>query len=359
MNRAILTTLLCTLAVMIFFIATSCSRPGIISGGSSGTPPAEPGNYIKIGGGSWQKIPQNKLIRGNLGIGVDQIDNLTVPIPANCQTVIYGYRLLPEEINALGTYFDTVRPFLSSSSGLDLAPAVITPADAFVPSLRSRVMHDNERAVRGDHSKTDTAKGYVVIEYQLPPSESGMYGVETIDLKVFFLKRPGGVAMPEAQSPPALPASVGELTRNVFYTNVKNVTLFETRWTHYTDAAIGDRVSFLIYTEMTNTSTDQTLVAQLTGQLGNNLQYIHQSAYVRKNNGDQQPMPDNWITGEHNLAVGLRIDPRQTVPVEITFDAWVEDDPSNPQNRLIRASATLQDTNSTATDTATITIEPR
>ena len=177
--------LLCLLVAATLFIATSCKS------GASQVLPKESGSYIKSGSGSWQKIPQNKLSAWPGSTAMNQVDNMAILIPANCQTITYGYRLLPEEINSLGTYSDNIRPVLRGNvCSMGLAPAVIVPADAsFVPAIPSLVKYNLDREVEGDQSKTDTANGYVIIEYQLPPSETGMYIMITISLDAVLLKR--------------------------------------------------------------------------------------------------------------------------------------------------------------------------
>lgn len=358
MQRITTVVLLCALAVMTLSITTlSCT--GKVLGGPN--IPREEGSYIDAGFGwksekeaPWRDICNmfvDPSITGTalIATGKDFEEGIVSASTISLQgsRIRLASRLTPSEKQ------------MSSMIALMVCDFQLYPLSRVDSSLYQTCeggcwgckQADMFTAVSADRS--DYEAGYTYIEIDnIPSSPTGWYSLHYAG-KMIFLRREGSSIPAATTQEVSPPAPVGELICNVFYMNVKNVTLSETRWTHYIDAAIGDRVSFLIYTELTNTSTDQTLAAQLTGHLGNNLQYIHQSAYFRKNNSDQKPMPDNWVTGEHNLAIGLQTDPQQTVPIEITFDARVGSDLSN-QLRVVGASAALEVTNNTETDDVNI-----
>ena len=138
-------------------------------------------------------------------------------------------------------------------------------------------------------------------------------------------KTVGGTAFPPViVIPPIIP--VDHLTTEVFYKNVKNITQADPKWTHYTTAKSGDHLSFLIYAELTNTSTANTLSAKLTDKLGTNLQYPiepEEWGHIRINNGAEMNLPEGWMNG-YNIPISPYLNPQKPVPVEITFEASVQ-----------------------------------
>ena len=361
MNKTIIVTLLCMVAVVVLFTATSCKNK--IFGGPD--IPQQAGVIFLDTGYGWKSESEVPWETGwwmginNFGFGPSP--DSQEPVDCNYKSVYESEGKMPLK----GSHIRIAYRFTDEDkrSGGFFSPgedAHLIPLWSFSKSGAPQVRPcDVKDKLLPTVNKSDTAGdkslGIVYLEFELPPSPVGVYQLFYSGNAVWLVKdlsATGGV--PAKIPPPEVtpPVPVGELICNVFYTNVKNVTRAETRWTHHTDAAIGDRVSFYIYMELANTSTDQTLIAHLTNQLGENLRYIDQSSYIRINNSGQQLMLDKWITE------GLypKIDPQHTVPVEITFDAWVVVDPSN-HLWVTSASATLQGVKSTATDAANINLE--
>lgn len=175
-------------------------------------------------------------------------------------------------------------------------------------------------------------------------------------------KDSGGVTFPPAPpTPPVIPLETKELIINIFYKNAKNPLQPEAKWSHYTDAAVGDKLSFLIYMELTNTSTDPTFAppAQLTDQLSKEFTYTPGSSYIRFNNAETlQQMDDNWITQGQSYTISIppNVNPQKPVPIEITFEAKLSTVPAD-QIRLTNNQATLKTPTAEVSDTAVITIK--
>lgn len=136
--------------------------------------------------------------------------------------------------------------------------------------------------------------------------------------------------LPQPTLPPVTPPiSGGYLQINQFYKNIRNQTKQEVKWSHYTTAKYGDTVSFLIYMELTNTSTDQDFGTTLTDNLEETLQYVSNSGQIKFNNGAPEPLNDGWINQNYLVTITSALNPQKPVPVEITFSAIVKNDNIN------------------------------
>ena len=165
----------------------------------------------------------------------------------------------------------------------------------------------------------------------------------------------GGVQkiLPQPTLPPIIPpVSGGYLQINEFYKNIRNLTNQETKWSHYTAAEYGDTVSFLIYFELTNTSTDQTFTAILIDTLEKNLQYVNHSGQIRINNGSAQPLDDSWILQAYPINISPLLNPQKPVPIEITFNAIVKKENNNNNWLIANNKAELQTNLDIRSDTA-------
>ena len=144
------------------------------SGGGGGGVPSAAGQYIDIGRG-WNNgvsmsdtVSHAFSISGLMGLTVNQIETSAVPVSGNM--VRYGVRLTPSEKQMGGMVALSISPVslvvLDSLDGGQLqAGSVMPPTD-----------------------KSNYDKGYILLEFNLPSSSSGLYLVDLVDRALFVHK---------------------------------------------------------------------------------------------------------------------------------------------------------------------------
>jgi hypothetical protein len=162
----------------------------------------------------------------------------------------------------------------------------------------------------------------------------------------------GKTDTPPTPPEPGPVAQAGELKIGEFYTNVRNLSRGATHWESYTQAKPGDQLAFIIYAELTNTSSYAEYEATITDQLqATHLKYTG-SATIEINNGDAQALGgEGWMNG-----YTIKVPAGQTKLVTIRFNATADLKTLNQVVVSTNFAWVLTETNDKKTDVAFVTI---
>lgn len=158
--------------------------------------------------------------------------------------------------------------------------------------------------------------------------------------------------------PPAPPIDqtkpAGELEIHNFYTNVRDLNRGQIQWSSYTEAKPGDRLAFIVYAELINTSSNIDYEATIVDQLQlARLKYDNSSATIEINGGQPQTLAGNgWMNG-----YTVKVPAGQTKIVEIRFNAIAT--LNTPDQIIVATNFAFVTTTSDnkKTDTAFVTID--